>query len=269
MFKKIGVAAVVVGAGMVLLHTSGLSSYTHTAWNNVRKTFKKQVPLEFEIERLRHEVAQLVPEMKKNISSVAEESVAVENLKKEVANGEASLKKQEARLKTMVGAVKNGLTEVSLDGRTYSLSRVKDKMARDWNTFQITETELKSKKQLLEAKEKALEATVARLDEIKSQRTELELEIAKLETELKSLRLAQARSKIYVDDSRLSRCKEVLADIQTRLRVEQKNVELQDKWAGESVPADKAARPSTEVISEIQARFGGATEDGKALVEKK
>ena len=42
-------------------------------------------------------------------------------------------------------------------------------------SFQVGETELKTKKQLLEAKEKALDANMARLDEIKSQKGELEL----------------------------------------------------------------------------------------------
>src|SRR6516162_8616192 len=71
MCRKIGIAAVLAAAGLFLINRAGLSSYTATAWNNVRSSFKKQVPLEFEIERLRYQVQQLVPDMKRQLKEIA------------------------------------------------------------------------------------------------------------------------------------------------------------------------------------------------------
>src|SRR5204862_273839 len=84
MCKKIGIAAVVVAVVLFLLNSTMLGSYTGTAWSKIHGSFKKQVPIEFEIERIKHEIAQLVPDMKKNLSSVAEEMVAIDNLKEEI-----------------------------------------------------------------------------------------------------------------------------------------------------------------------------------------
>lgn len=269
MFKKVGVAAAVVGAGLFFLHSSGLSSYTATAWSKVRQSFKSQVPIEFEIERLRHEVSQLVPEMRKNFSAIAEEMVAVENLDKEIKLTKSNMKKQEQTIRTMMKDVKSGATVLVYGGEEYSLGRVKAKLERDWASYQVAETEVKSKEQLLDAKQRSLDASRERLEQIKGQKGELELEIAKLEAELKTVRLAQTRNKIHVDDSRLARCKTVLAEIRDRLNVERKLVDIEGNFANDYIPVEKKARSTSEVISEIQARFPDtAGKDDKAFADK-
>src|SRR5205085_7520694 len=98
MIKKVIVGAVAVAAGLSLLSWAGLGSYPGTIAQKVRSTFKKQVPLEFEIERLRYQVTQLVPDMKKHLNTIAEEMVAVENLKEEVADIRSNLKNQKDKI---------------------------------------------------------------------------------------------------------------------------------------------------------------------------
>ena len=108
MFKKLGITIASAAVCLGLLHLAGLTSYTATAWNNVSKKVKGQVPIEFEIERLRHEVAQLVPDMKKNFNTIAEEMVAVENLQKDVTTTQANLKVQKQNLLTKTEDLKSG-----------------------------------------------------------------------------------------------------------------------------------------------------------------
>jgi chromosome segregation ATPase len=255
MIRKLGVAAAVVGAGLFALHASGLNSYTSTAWHKVRQNFKNQVPIEFEIERLRHEVSQLVPEMKKSFSQLAEEMVAVENLDNEIRVTKANMKKQEQTIKTMTKDIKSGAQELVYGGQTYTLARVKSKLERDWGSYQVAENELKAKEQLLDAKQQSLDASRERLDQIKTQKQELEVSIEQLEAELRIVRLTQARNKIHVDDSRLSHCKELLAQIRDRMSVEKKRTELEGRFANDYIPVEKKSRPTAEVLKEIQARF--------------
>lgn len=255
MIRKLGVAAAVVGAGLFALHASGLSSYTSTAWHKVRTNFKNQVPIEFEIERLRHEVSQLVPEMTKSFDQLAHEMVAVENLDSEIKLTKTNLKKQESNIKTMMKDVKSGANEFVYAGQTYSVGRVKNKLERDWASYQVVEAELKAKEQLLEAKQQSLDASRERLEQIKSQKQELEVAIEQLEAELRVVRLTQAKNKIHVDDSRLARCKEILSGIRDRMKVEKKRTEIEGTFANDYIPVDKKARPAAEVMKEIQARF--------------
>src|SRR5438270_10882512 len=134
MLKKFAIAAVVVGAGLGLLHATGLNSYTSTAFSKVRGTFKKSVPLEFELERLRHEVSQLIPEMKQSFSRIADEMVAVENLDKEIKATTVTLAKQKQVLLAMTKDLESGKKLISYDGRDYSADRVARRLERDWAT---------------------------------------------------------------------------------------------------------------------------------------
>lgn len=268
MLKKMFLAGALVAIGLVTLHVTGLSSYSSTAFSKVRHSFKKAVPLEFEIERLRHEVAKLVPEMKKNFTSIAEEMVAVENLDKEIKTTTANLQKQKDMLVRMTKDIESGKTVLVYDNRTFNADRVKTKLARDWASYQACEAELKAKEQLLDAKQQALDVTRERLSTIKTQKQELEVDIAKLEAELKTVRLAQTRNKFHFDDSGLARCKKALADIQNRLNVEKKAYEIEGQFGNDNIPVDKKVQPTSDVIKEIKAHFGtSANEDAKSVAE--
>ncbi|HEY1861426.1 MAG TPA: hypothetical protein VGG61_13785 [Gemmataceae bacterium] len=68
MFKKIAIASVIVVAGLVLLAKTSVGSYVHTGWKKIKAESKNQIPLEFELERVKYEVSQLVPDMNKNFN---------------------------------------------------------------------------------------------------------------------------------------------------------------------------------------------------------
>jgi len=269
MLKKFAIAAVVVGAGLGLLHATGLNSYTSTAVAKVRGTFKKSVPLEFEIERLRHEVSQLVPEMKKNFSSIAEEMVAVENLDKEIKTTSANLAKQKETLLTMTKDLEGGKKQIVYNNRPVSADRVAQRLERDWASYKNCEAELKSKEQLLDAKQAALDATRERLGSIRVQKQELEVEIARLEAELKTVRLAQTKNKFHFDDSRLARCKAALAEVKNRLMAERYESDLAGQFSNDSFQVEKKAQPTSEVINEIRAHFGDTTTEKTTSVADK
>lgn len=269
MLKKFALTAALVAIGLGVVHATGLSSYTSTAAAKIRGGFKRAVPLEFEIERLRHEVSQLIPEMKKNFTCIAEEMVAVENLDKEIKITASNLQKQKDMLLTMTKDLESGKTMLVYGGREYPPDRIKAKLARDWASYQACTAELKAKEQLLDAKQEALDATRERLSTIKTQKQELEVEVARLEAELKTVRLAQTRNKFHFDDSRLARCKATLAEIKNRLNVEKKANDIEGQFANDNIPVDKKVLPTSELIHEIKAHFGNSAKDDKSLAENK
>lgn len=255
MCKKIGMAVVLVAGGLFLMNTV-VGSYVSTAFNKVRCSAKNQVPIEFEIDRLRNEVANLVPEMKKNLSAIAEEMVTVENLREEIAVTKANLKRQKDNILIMTKDLEGGATRLTYDGKDYSASRIREKLARDFASFQRCQDEVKSKEQLLEAREKALDAARDQLASMKTQKQELELQLAQLEADLKVIRLAQTRNKFQVDDSKLAQCKATLAEIRNRLKVEKINDELHGEFANDSaIPVEKKAKSAGELAKEVRKYF--------------
>lgn len=269
MCKKIGLAAVLVVAGLVLLRWTGLSSYTSTAWGKIRGAAKNQVPLEFEIDRVRHEVSQLIPEMKKNLGVIAAEMVAVENLREEIAVTRANLKDQEKHIRTLTKELQNGAERVVYKGREMTASRASERLDRDFASFKRCEAEVKSKEQLLDAKEHSVEAAREQLSSMRNQKRDLEVQIAQLEAEVKTLRLAQTRDRFHFDDSKLAQCKAALAEIHNRLKVERTVVEMSGQFAEDYLPPEQKAKSPRELSKEINAYFNeGAKEDAK-LAERK
>lgn len=268
MLKKIAFATVAVAAGLFLLGQTRVASYGCTAWKKIRQETKKQVPIEFEIERLRHEVTQLVPDMKKNLSVIAEEIVAVQNLREDIDRMRASLDRQREQIRAMKDDLKSGTERVMFNGRLYSASLVREKLAGAVSAAQLADKEVTTKEQVLEAKERALDAAREQLASMRAQKQHLELEVAQLEADLKTVRLAQTRSKVQFDDSRLAHIKASLADLRTRLKVERTELDLAGEFA-DGAPVFKA-KTNEQVIKEAEAYLGEDRDAGaKVAVEKR
>lgn len=263
MFRKLGIAAVAVVGGLMVLNWAGLSSYSATAFQNIRTHLKKQVPLEFEIQRVRHEIAQLTPDMKTHCRKIAEEMVSVDNLREEIVSTRKSLDERKATVRTMAHDLDNGVRTVVYDGREHNTKWLGARVARDLAACKRMEKELTNKEARLEVKEKALDAARERLATVRTQKEELELLADQMDTELKQVRLAQSQCKFTFDDSRLGRIKETLQEIRNRLNVEVKAAELEGQFSGEATPAVKDGKPLSEVSREVREYLGGATEDGK------
>jgi chromosome segregation ATPase len=270
MFRKIGIAAVLVGAGLFVMNRAGLGSYGATAFHKLRSACKSSVPIEFEIERLKYQIAELVPDMKRHLSSIAEEMVATQNLREDIQETHANLKRQKDAIVAMTKDLENGALTISYGGREYSASRIREKLGRDFRSYQRCEAEVKSKEKLLEAKDRALDAAREQLSTIRSQKQDLEVQVAQLEADLKSVRLAQSHSKFQIDDSSLARCKQTLAEIQSRLKVEQKTSELQGDFANDNaIPVEQREKSTAELTKEISAYFGGNANADNKVAERK
>lgn len=270
MFKKIGIVALVVVAGLFLLNKTDLGSYAGTAWKKIRTSTKGAVPPEFEIERLKNEIAQLVPDMKRNVKVVADEMVAVERLRSEVAETRTEL----AKKKDYVLAMKSELeknknaTTVSFRGQEYASTRIKEKLAREWDAYKRGEDGLKSKEQLLVAKEEAVDIAREQLSAMRAKKEQLEVDVARLEAELKTLRLAQTRSNFQLDDSRLARINSAMANVRDQIKSMQIQSDLHGKYVDDlELPAEKRIK-TTELIKEIDTHFNAEEGSGVATGNK-
>jgi chromosome segregation ATPase len=258
MFKKLAIASLAVLAGLMIWHKTSVGSYLNCAWKKAKATATNAVPLEWEIDRLREEVSNLVPDMKKQLSSIAEEKVAIDRLGKEIAVARTNLKDQEENIKTMRADLKNlkpDETTVSYGTGKFKVERVKEKLAKDWQTFRLAEENLKNKEQLLEARKGSLDAALQKLAEMKTRKEQMEVEVAKLELKLKELRVAEARNKFHVDDSQLSKCQQMLDDINARIDTEITTNALQGQFVNDQIPVGDKVK-AAKAIEEIDQRYG-------------
>lgn len=255
MCKRFGLGAMLTVLGLFAVYkAAGLDSYAGTAWSKVSSSVKREVPLEFEIDRVRHEVSRIVPEIKKQYTALAEEIVAVDRLKEEIVVTRANLQRQKDVILAMKKDLESGDSTVSYDGRTFSASRVREKLTRDFDLYKRCETELKTREQLLDAREKSLEAAREQLAAMKVQKQELEVRVAQLEAKLKTVRLAQTRNRFQLDEGQLARCKAALAQLETRLDVEATKEALAGDLVSDPIPVEKK-KPAAELTKEIDSYF--------------
>lgn len=257
MFKKLAIASLAVLAGLMIWHKTSVGSYMNFAWKKAKATAGNSIPLEWEIDRLREEVSNLVPDMKKQLSSIAEEKVAIDRLGKEISVAQVNLKDQEESIKQMradLKTMKPDETTVSYGNGKYKAEQVKAKLAKDWQTFRLAEDNLKNKQDLLEARKGALDASLQKLAEMKTRKEQMEVEVAKLELKLKELRVAEARSKFHVDDSQLSKCQQMLDDINARIDTQITTNALQGQFVNDQIPVGDKVK-ATKAIQEIDERY--------------
>jgi chromosome segregation ATPase len=257
MFKKIAIASVVVVAGLVLLTKTSLGSYVHTSWKKIKAETKNQIPLEFELERAKDEVSQLVPDMNKYFNEMAHEVVALDNLKDDISRTRANLDVQKKNILVMREDVqgKSDTQKVSYGGTAYTVERVRTKLAKDWEAYKASEESLRAKEQLLEAKETSLAAAREKLGAMRTKKEQLEVQIAKMEADLKTLRVAETRGSFKIDDSRLARIEESLKDISTRIKVASKAAELEGEFRSDMIPVQEKVQVN-DVLKDIDNHFG-------------
>jgi len=267
MFKKLVITALVVLAGVFLLGKTEagqkVASLAETYWKKAGKAIDKKVPPEVEIERIRAELGKRNKEINKQINVLAEEMVAVENLRKDVAAGKENLKNQLANVMQMKKDLEAGEEFIRYGETKYSASRIKDKLARDWASYKRCEESVKSKEKLLEAREAALVNAKEQIIEMKSQYEQLEVALAQLETDVKALNLAKTRSKVALDDSHLARIKEATAKLRDRIDAEVLATEMKNEFARElDIKVEKKTK-SADVLKEIDEYFNKT--DAKAV----
>jgi DNA repair exonuclease SbcCD ATPase subunit len=232
--KVVLVGALAAGGLFVLNHA--WSGSVGTAWKKVTTTFHQSIDPDFELARIRDQIAKLTPDMHKNISRIAEEMVAVESLERRVNDLQARLETSKDDLAVMTNAVEKGATRVSVHGREVSVTQVKDKL----RTCKLLDRELSNNKKILDAKKAGVDAARQQLVEMRQQKEQLEILAADYEAQLKTLALEKTRSRIKLDDSRLAEIKASMDRLHDQIEKERKTAQLAEEFNnGKDVPDAK------------------------------
>src|SRR6476619_5699590 len=125
-FIFLGLGVAVLGLFVFGRHAS---SYVRTATGWVSDTVKNAVPVEFEIDRARGMVKDIMPEIRKNMQIIAKEEVEVERLDSEIARLEKKQEKDRTELMSLKGEATSGKDRFKFAGRTYTIDQVKCDLA--------------------------------------------------------------------------------------------------------------------------------------------
>jgi hypothetical protein len=240
----------IVGGGAALLGLVFVGrdamSYLRTSAGYVSDAVKETVPIEFQVDRARGMIQDLVPEVRKNMHVIAKEEVEVQRLDEQIADTRARLAKEKEQQLRLAGDLDSAKSELAYGGRIYTVSEVKTDLASRLERYKIGEATLDSLVKIREARQKSLAAARTRLEGMLASKRHLQVEVEDLEARLQKIAAARSTSNYQFDDSRLGRVKELVAGLRNRLEVTERLVNAEATFHDE-IPLDK---PTPDNIAE-------------------
>jgi hypothetical protein len=265
MCKKVGILVLGLIVAFGFLRFTRMGSYTCTALKQLRIDAEKHVSVEFEIKRLKNEVANLDPDINKNRSIVAEQIVGVEKLREEVDGSKKKLAQQKEQIGRVVAELKSGATSIVYNNREQPADRVREQLDKDVDHARSFEKALKSKERLLEARERMMENNKKKLQAMIDAKSELQTQIAQLEADYQEVQLRATESRVQFDDSRLADIKQSLDKLRDRVKIEKVTQDLVGDLAA---PTAEKSKTSSEVVRKAEQFLNGDTEETKVADQK-
>jgi chromosome segregation ATPase len=252
MIKKLVIAGGVLFVLGALFVGRDAISYIRTSAGYLKDTVQESVPIEFQIERARGMIKDLVPEVRKNMHVIAKEEVEVQRLKEQIDQSQARLAKEKEEVLRLKTDLAGGQSVFKYAGRSYSAEQVKVDLANRFERYKTGEATLASLQQILAARQRSLDAARQKLEGMLAAKRQLGVEVENLEARLQMIAAAQTTSNYQFDDSRLGRVKELVANLRTRLEVAERLVNAETSMHGE-IPLDV---PTPEnIVDEVTEYF--------------
>lgn len=241
-----------------LLFGSDVVSYVRSSAKSVQAAVKDSVPIEFELRRARDLLEEIIPEMHANIRLIAEEEVEVAALKADITESEKSMQDEQARIKTLRGALERPQAQYCFSGKEYPRSYVKDDLARRFEHFKESELVLASKRRLLSSRERSLHAAMGLLERTRTRKRTLEDKIEALASQHRLVKAAAVGSQIQVDSSKLAQTEKLIAQIKKRLDVAER-VLAQESHFVQSIRIDTIAEK--DLLTQVDEYFSSKEQD--------
>ncbi len=262
MLKKSIFAAAGVFLLSALFFGRDAVSYVGTSIGWFKDSIKASVPVEFEIERARKMVRDLVPDIRRNMHVIAKEEVEVERLESQIAEAEKNLDSEKGKINRLTADLSSANGRFVYVGRSYSAEKVKTDLANKFARYKTKDATLASLRDIHSARIRGLEAARQKLDDMMVAKRKLKVDLEHLEARLKMVEAAQTASDYSFDDSNLGRAKELVSDLRTRLDVAERMVSAEGDFQGE-IPMEE---PAPDDILEQVAEYFGRDVDGSQVV---
>jgi chromosome segregation ATPase len=234
-------------------------SYLTTSAGRVHRSVHDSVPVPFQLERARNMITALDPEIGRHKREIAREELELRKLEEKISSDRTDLAGLWRDIQQLRDDLSRGDSNFVYAGRNYTASQVETDLSNRFDRYQTREATLQNLEKILDARRRGLEAAQEKLKAMIASRRQLEVQVENLEARLKMVEVAKAASDFHIDDSQLSRTRQLLSDIEARIEVDAQMVNADDVLGDEI----KLERPEDTVsildrITEYETQRGGA-----------
>jgi chromosome segregation ATPase len=253
MVKKGVIGAALTAGALYLAFGTHAPSYVRTAFHKVRHTAKDSVPIKFDIERARDEIAALAPAIDNNKEELARAEVDVEDLQHQIATTRANLETEKTAMMDLRQSLSTG--DMRLAGHVnYTREDLQGELAHRLDHYRNVNETLKEKETTLRARQSAVTAARQKLTEMARLKRTLATKLESIQARLQAIEATQDRNEFNFDDSALARAKQAVSDLERRLAVKARVAEMEGRFSGGTLPL--SVEPGRDVIKEFDEQFG-------------
>lgn len=252
MVKKTLYVAAAVALLLGLFFGRDTFGLVKTGFGELRGKVRDSVPISLRIKQARNAIQDLEQPIKSAMETIAREEVAVAKLEKELTKCGTQLSKDRDYIFKLKNALDQNSGNIVLASRVYSPDDVKTALSREFEHYKSSEAKQEQLEKVMRARGNGLQAAREKLDAMLAARRQLQVDVENLEARLKMIEVAQTTSDLKVDDSQLSRTKELIEEINTRLDVAEKLLNT-DTALLDRIPVDEA--PADDNISDEITRY--------------
>jgi hypothetical protein len=238
--------------GLGLLFGPDAVSYMRTAYQQWRQEVRDQVPLEFELQRASTMLADLGPEIRKHRETMAYEEEQLQGLGQQAQRLEDFLTGERQAILRLKADLESGRDKFFYADGTYSRQEVQADLERRFGRYQMKEDTQKQLRQVIEARRRSLAAAGKQVEAMQVAQRDLQVEVENLQARLRMVEAAQAAGKLEVEEGSLSRTRELLDHVRSRILVAERV--LAEESDPQQIPVD--AEPEPGVLQRVAEHFG-------------
>lgn len=192
---------------------SYLRTFRDVASEEVRENFS----IQFELERARGMVLDLMPEIRQKMVAVAEDEVAVKHSNEDLVEAEQELDEQKSTLLKLRAELASPSGAFKVGIRPATGEELKEELKRRFSRFQTSEATLVVKRDIAATRMEALRNSRAQFQDLVNAARDLDAQIEQMEARIRHQEVSAPQ--IEIDDSQLARCENLIDDIKRRLDV--------------------------------------------------
>ena len=130
-------------------------------------------------------------------------------------------------IKSRRDELQRGDSTYVIKGRTFSAKQMEDKLSAAFSIYKDRKSAYETTQKTLDARRQSLDSAKEKLQQMITAKSELKARIESLRADLEMVKAAKARNEFVFDDSALGRTRELLREVEKKIRVEAEMADAQ------------------------------------------
>lgn len=268
-FKKlvVGTLGTVLVGG--LLFGSNVVPYAQTAYQRLTDSAQDAVPISFQIDAAKQQLAKIGPEVNNMYHQIAKEKVQVKRLEQQLAKQESEIEKSRSEILALRQHLDSGKEFfVATNSKAYTSARVKEDLRHRFTLHRTAEQRLKTAEKTLALRKSALNNGFESLEKAQAQQRELQVKIETLNARNRMNDLVKTTAHYDFDDSQLARTRTMVDDISARIEAEEEMMNLAPVAFGQIPVNSDANGPAGNLLEELDEYFNQSDDTQETASEE-